>query len=206
MNRIHRYILLALLAVAGNGCATSFKAPTSLDAYYKSAPTPPAGMGRVYVLGPIIDTDMLGELRAGMQVYIGRKSGECVKSSFSNRNNYTAFDIDYSKIYIGSSCDNVDLYTIDAGQVIFIRYHNKLKPNGGILFGAVGAMVTEAAKGDEKNEPHKPVVEVLDEKSGMELVRSMSLVSIYPEARSLVRQGDVNATSGNLMPSAESPR
>ncbi len=182
MKTVTRITTILCVAVAMAGCATVVPpASVEIETYYKSVATPPPGMARIYIIPPHINTWLQDKDTAGW-IYFSQNGEKYFTASFIRDNNFLALDANSSRLFIKAAGGGTTIISIspEPGKVYFIRpffYANACSA----VFGLLGCVV-EALK-----EP-QPAYESVDVPAGMAKIQTMTMSSLLPEARGLVRQ------------------
>ncbi len=193
--------LLALITLlVGCAHAPAIQADSSLESYYKSSPTPPAGMARVYVLPPMHDT-ALGNFELASDLVVGAGSEGTTPLCRLEKDMFTAFDVPAGYYYITTKpflqtvTRPSQLFHLAKGETLFLR--GTLNGNGA-PYGLLGAV---AAAADNAGAPE---YDVLDTASGMALIQDRRMEGLVPGITPFAKQEITKQAQIDL--SAAAPR
>ena len=188
-------LLFAGLVLALSGCARSSSLPPvsdEVETHYKTTASPPPGYARVYILPVNLN---VGGVKSNSQLYIGSSDANKIRVADIGNGRFTAFDIKSGQQTISvTSIDPCTVFLEENKSYFIVPRAYGL--GVGANFGLIGAVVASGINDS------KPKYEYLDTTSGMTEIRLMEMSSIYPEARSIVRQ---EVYRPSLVPVAGSP-
>ena len=194
-------VFSTLVSIIAASCTGTPQQTVSVDLenYYKSNPTPPSGMARIYVLPAHLGT-WLQDTDTFATIFAERKNGNSIRIASVSKHKFAAFDVAPGDIIISATGPNSNsskmLFSLRDRQTVFL--YPQLAVNRFIPIAAIfdSVLQTEFRGGDP------PPFDALDLDQGMKRINELSMSGLYPEARALVRQ-EISPSSGVWSAGAE---
>ena len=181
--------IVLVMSIVVAGCAphkAPEKADNAVEAIYKSAPNPPRGYARLYVLPIWLTTPWGTHAELAGDVAVGSNESDQVLLGGVAKGSFLAFDIPEGSYYLTAvpyapaSTPSAQRMVFRGGTALIIRPLSYEVSGGN---GLLGFLVQPPFQSD------KPQFEAQDAAAGMSEIQPLQLLAISPGARAYAEQG-----------------